>query len=301
VTGPDGLRATVPGCYFAPMRLEPGAGVERLRLAGRPGFRIRYAPPRPGRYSLTVTATDRSGTVRSAPVAIEAVGSTDPGFVRVSRRAPAYFEFDSGTPYVAIGENVCWSRPNAPIADYTAWLGGLGAAGGNWARLLLAFNEKGQEWTPAPTPRAGIGTYAGLGRYALDNAWRLDEGVRMAKRNGVRLMCCMGTYGEFTEGGYFGEGAWVSNPYNARNGGPCAKPADFWTDAEARRLYKQRLRYLVARYGHSPAVFAWEFWIDGPPTPAQEHWVAEMAAYLKEIDPNKRLVSTTYGSPAVWR
>ena len=62
------------------------------------------------------------------------------------------------------------------MADYAAWFAGLGKAGGNWARLWLAFNEKGLEWMPAPTPKGGTGSYQGLGRYALDNAWRLDDG-----------------------------------------------------------------------------------------------------------------------------
>ena len=80
-------------------------------------------------------------------------------------------------------------------------------------------------------------------------------------------MFCLGTYGEFTEGGYFNEGCWVSNPYNAKNGGPCAgRPTSGPTrgqDASTR----QRLRYLIARWGYSPNVFAWEFWNEVPEPP----------------------------------
>jgi endo-1,4-beta-mannosidase len=97
------------------------------------------------------------------------------------------------------------------------------------------------------------------------------------------------------------EGCWVSNPYNAKNGGPCARPADFWTNPEARRLYQKRLRYLIARWGYSPNLFAWEFWNEVPETPATAAWVAEMAAYLKRHDPNRHLVSTTYGDSATWK
>ena len=245
--------------------------------------------------------TDKSGTVRSAPLELTATAVQSPGFVRVSRQSPRYFAHDDGRPFFAIGENVCWSGNRTPVADYTAWLKELGAAGGNWARLWLAYNEKGLEWMPAPTPKAGTGTYLGLGRYSPGNAWRLDEVVRLARENGVYLMFCLGTYGEFTEGGYFNEGSWVSNPYNAKNGGPCARPADFWTNPEARKLYQKRLRYLIARWGYSPNVFAWEFWNEVPETPATAAWVAEMAAYLKRHDPNRHLVSTTYGNAATWK
>ena len=300
VTAPDGRTATVPGFYYAPLRVETKRQVERLRLVGAPGFRVRYTPTTAGKYQLVLQATDRSGTATSAPLELVATAGSSPGFVRVAKASPHYFAFDNGRPYFAIGENLCWSGHRTPLADYTAWLKGLGAAGGNWARLWLAYNEKGQEWMPTPTPKPGTGSYLGLGRYALDNAWRLDEVLRLARENGVYLMFCLGTYGEFTEGGYFHEGCWVSNPYNAQNGGPCAQPEDFWTNREARRMYRQRLRYLIARWGYAPNLFAWEFWNEVPVSPAVDAWVAEMAAYLKRYDPNQHLVSTTYGGPSTW-
>ncbi|MCC6728983.1 MAG: DUF5060 domain-containing protein [Chthonomonadales bacterium] len=301
ITRPDGRRVTVPGFFDVPMRLERHGGAERLLLAGEAGFRVRYAPTMPGKHLIVIRAKARAAVARSAPMWITATAPKAHGFVRRASRAPHAFAFDDGAPYVPVGLNLCWATGPRPVADYAAWLRALGKAGGNWARLWLAYNEKGMEWSAAPTPKPGTGTYAGLGRYALDNAWRLDEIVRLAGESGVRLMLCMGTYGEFTEGGYFDEGCWVSNPYNAANGGPCATPADFWTDARARKLYQRRLRYAVARWGWSPAIFAWEFWNEVPPTAGVEAWVAEMAGWLKRNDPNRHMVSTTYGSPAMWR
>ena len=300
VITPEGKVLSVPGFLYAPMRLETEASREQVKPADAPSFRVRYTPASVGSHRLILQVTDRSGTVRSKPVTVRATKGDSPGFVRVGRSSE-YFAFDSGKPYFAVGENLCWSTPGTPIADYTKWLQGLGGAGGNWARLWLAYNEKGLEWMPAPTPKPGVGAYLGLGRYALDNAWRLDEIVRLARANGIYLMFCLGTYGEFTEGGYFGEGCWVSNPYNARNSGPCVAAKDFWTNAQARKLYQQRLRYLVARWGYAPNMFAWEFWNEVPATPIADAWVAEMAAFLKEHDANRHLVSTTYGSARTWR
>jgi hypothetical protein len=300
VTAPGGQRLSVPGFYYVPLTLEVRLAAERLLVAGRPDFRVRYTPTTPGLYRVVLKATDRSGTAESAPLGFTAGPGKHPGFVRVAKGSPRYFACDDGRPFFAVGENVCWSWNNRPLSNYGDWFKGLGAAGGNWARLFLSNGEKGQEWLPAPTPKPGTGAYLGLGRYALDNAWRLDQIVRLARENGLRVMFCLGTAGEFYSGGYFNEGCWVSNPYNAANGGPCAKPEDFWTDPEARRLYQQRLRYLIARWGFSPDLFAWEFWNEVPPTPDQEAWLAEMAAYVKRHDPNRHLVSTTYGNPAVW-
>lgn len=301
VSGPSGFRRTVPGFYHVPAALRKEGAAERVVATGKPDFRVRFAPWIPGEYSIVLKVRNGGATVESAPMTFVAEASPNPGFVRVSERNPHYFARDDGSSFIAVGENVCWAGGPSPIARYREWFEGLGKAGGNWARLWLAYNEKGLEWSALPTERPGTGAYRGLGRYAMDNAWRLDEIVRIGRENGVFLMFCIGTYGEFTEGGFFNEGMWVSNPYNAANGGPCATPAEFWTNPTARKLYKQRLRYLIARYAHAVNLFAWEFWNEVPPTPDQEKWVAEMAAYIKQTDPYGHLVSTTYGSPAVWR
>ncbi|WP_165231838.1 DUF5060 domain-containing protein [Aquisphaera insulae] len=301
VSAPDGSKLVVPGFFFAPMRSESRSSRERIVRDGPPGFRVRYAPAMVGTHRIALVVKGRGGTVRSAPVELKAEKGASHGFIRVAKSNPHYFAFDDGTPYFAVGENVCWSWGRAPLAMYAAWFKALGGAGGNWARLWLSNNEKGLEWTPAPTPKAGSGSYEGLGRYELGNAWQLDEVTRLARENGVRLMFCLGTYGEFRDGGYFNEGMWVSNPYNAKNGGPCARPEDFWTNPEAKRLYKRRLRYLIARWAAEPTLFAWEFWNEIPESPAEVAWTAEMAAYLKQHDPYKHLVSNTYGTAPTWK
>ena len=45
-------------------------------------------------------------------------------------------------------------------------------------------------------------------------------------------------------------------------------------------------------------MFAWEFWNEYD---APAEWVREMAAFLKQHDPNRHLVSTTYGNDEVWK
>lgn len=295
---PDGRRVSVPGFFDVPCRMETN-GSERLRPAGPAGWRFRYTPTVAGKYRALVRIRDRSGQAECRPVDFEAVASRRPGFVRVAPQSPLYFQFDGGQPYFPVGENVCWAQTSKPVADYEAWFRGLAGGGGNWARLWLATNEKGLEWMPQPTPKGGRGNYLGLGRYSIDNSWRLDQVVRLAEEHGIRLMFCIGTFGEIkAEADYFGANQWVSNPYNAANGGPCATPKEFFTNATARKLYQRRLRYLIARWGYSPHVFAWEFWNEYK---APAEWVREMAVFLKRHDPNRHLVSTTYGDDDVWR
>lgn len=295
---PDGRSVSLPGFFDVPCRLETGTS-ERVRPSGPACWRFRYTPTAAGKYRAVVRVRDRSGQAECPPGSFEAVPSKQPGFVRVAPASPLYFQFDNGRAYFPVGENVCWAQTSKPVEDYTAWFHGLAAQGGNWARLWLATNEKGLEWSPPPTPKGGRGHYLGLGRYSIDNSWRLDQVVRLAEQTGIRLMFCIGTFGEIREEtDYFNANQWVSNPYNAANGGPCAKPKDFFTNPTARKLYQRRLRYLLARWGYSPHVFAWEFWNEYE---APAEWVREMTVFLKQHDPNRHLVSTTYGNDAVWK
>jgi hypothetical protein len=293
---PDGRRMRVPGFLYVPYERLDRNGKERLRKAGDPVWKVRFAPPLPGDYGCVVRAADRTGTVRTKPMRFEVQPSGAPGFVRRSTESPYYLRFDSGDPYFAVGENVCWAQDAQTLA-YDEWFSALGADGGNYARIWLVRWNMALEWIEND-PR-GRGTYYGLGRYSLDNAWRLDRVMDVAREHGIYVMLCLGYHGELMDReGYFGEQCWDQNPYNAANGGPCERPDEFWTSPEARELYKHRLRYYVARWGHSRNVLSFEFWNE---VVAPADWVAEMAAYLRSIDPQKHLITTTYGYDDVWR
>jgi hypothetical protein len=297
-SGPGGRQMHVNGFLDQEyVRTKDSSGNEVLTVEGTPIWRVRFTPDAVGTWKYTVTARDRSGTVRSKVAALTVMPSDDPGFVRVSSRNPAYFAYSNGTVYFPVGEDMCWG--NGPQTyNFETWLPKLRRAGGNWIRVWMGNWNCGIEWT-------GSG-FSGLGEYNLANAWRLDRLLDLADENGVKVQLCFGTYGEFTTGGYFNEGQWAKNPYNSANGGPCANPNDFWTDPAARKLYRQRLRYIAARYGARAGIMGWELFNEAnAPAP----WVDEMAQYLKgagtfagqTVDSYHHLVSTTYGSDAIWK
>ncbi len=282
ITMPDGRTVSLPGFFDVPCQMDSGDR-ERVRPAGPARWTFRFTPTVAGKYQAVVRVRDRSGQAACAPVSFEAGPSKHPGFVRVAQDSPLYFQFDEGPSFFPVGENVCWAGGPKPLEDYSAWFRSLASQGGNWARLWLATSEKGLEWMASPTPKGGSGHYLGLGRYSIDNSWRLDQIVRLAEQTGIRLMFCIGTFGEIKqEDDYFNANLWVSNPYNAANGGPCAEPKDFFTSPVARKLYQRRLRYILARWGYSPHVFAWEFWNEYR---APAEWVQEMAAVSQAARP----------------
>ncbi|HEX6972142.1 MAG TPA: hypothetical protein VF234_07970, partial [Limnochordia bacterium] len=127
-----------------------------------------------------------------------------------------------------------------------------------------------------------------------------------AKR-GIHIILVLQNHGQFSART---NPEWASNPYNRANGGPLARPADFFTDPRARALTKQRYRYIVARWGYRTNLLAWELFnevdlTDDYDSPAVAAWHAEMASYIKSIDPFDHPVTTSFSNPArdprVWR
>lgn len=306
-SSPQGKRVTVDGFLDQPFTRKLDNGAERIEAAGAPVWKVRFAPNVVGQWRYRVTAHDRSGTVSLLEARFQVVPSSNTGFVRRSARNPGVFAFANEQPFFAVGENMGWAGKRGTY-DYDDWLGALGKAGGNWIRVWMSSWNCGLEWAAENRGDWRSGTYHGVGVYSLDNAWKLDTILDTAERNGVYVMLCFGTYGEFKgTGGFFNEGQWKANPYNVDNGGPCARPEDFWTNLGARKLYQRRLRYILARYGYRTHIQAWEFWNEADPQPA---WIGEMARYLKgtgefaargAADPYHHLLTTSYGNDAIWK
>jgi hypothetical protein len=117
-------------------------------------------------------------------------------------------------------------------------------------------------------------------------------------------MLCLDTHQDF-------DGVrWQDNPYNVVNGGACSKPSEWFTSEIARKQYRKRLRYIVARWGHAKSLLCWEFGneFEGWPDSAEDiviSWHRKMAPVLKALDPYDHLVSTSWwthmGPESCWR
>jgi hypothetical protein len=191
-----------------------------------------------------------------------------------------------------LGENICWANDPGTYG-YDTWLSKLADAGGNYTRLWLDpdWNELGLEKL---TREPGDGN--GLGRYDAQASWRVDYILDLARTRNVRVMLALLSFNSVDAQGEYA--SWKNSVYNRANGGPCATPRDFFTNAEAKRLFKRRLRYLVARWGWSPSVLSWEFWNEvdlatGHDSAEAAAWHVEMAKYLRGIDPWRHLITTS--------
>lgn len=299
-TAPSGRKDTTEGFYMSGYTLNTNTG--NLTPSGTNTFKIRYAPAETGNYTYVVTVRNSAGTATSASQTFQGTASSRKGFVR--RNPSNYLSFDNGDQYVMIGQNLSWQQSNKYL-DFKNWTDKLAANQANFIRLWQCHWGLGIEWTGSP--------YNGLKSYSQVNSFYTDKLLEECEAKGIYVMLCINHHGMVST---TVNPDWGTSPYNVVNGGPCANTSEFFTHPTAKQLHKNRLRYIVARWGYSRNIMSWELFnevdwtddfskTDGVVKRAVRDWHIEMAAYLKSIDPYKHLVTTSYYNPAedidVWK
>ncbi len=250
-----------------------------------PEWRLRFTPNEAGKWTYQITAKNPQGAVSSGPLSFEVAKSSNDGFLRVDPKDRRYFSFDSGRFYYPIGQNTAWDQTE----NYKKMFAAMKANGQNWARLWMSHWSFGIEWKE-------MGNYKGLGNYNLANAERLDQILKLAEENGIYVQLVFEFHGALSSKV---NPEWPNNPYNKVQGGMLDKAQDFFTDLKARDVYKQRLAYVVARWGHSPAIMAWEFFNEinfaDDYNPENEfQWHKDMSQWLRKRDPYQHMITTSY-------
>jgi len=259
---------------------------EVLTPEGARVWKVRFAPAELGTYTYFVDVKTRQGRSPLERGFFAAAPSDDPGFMRVSKKDPRFFEFDNGKPYFGVGHNVCWARASERTYDYDLFFGRMHRAGENLSRIWFCswdMNLEGKK----------------LDEYQLDNAWRMDYVLGLASRYGIYVKLCLDNFYDYRD-----EEAIKLNPYFKANGGPIEEPGEFFTDPVAERHYKRRLRYVVSRWGHMPIILAWEQWNEANYMLYKKkeiaEWSGKTARHLRSIDPYGHLNTTTLGPDKVW-
>jgi hypothetical protein len=287
--------------------------------AGRSSWKARYTPDKPGEYSYFIRIKDQKGITESESRQLIVTSGRNKGFIRAY--TSNYLLFDDGSPFFANSFNLCIPPRDRPF-DYEYFFRKWKDNRMNYTRLWLAppWGEYAfaLEWTDPQFPSQQ--GKLGLKRYNQEVAARLDDFMQKAEEYGIYIMLCLGDERELETGIFRNEelppnrSFWHANPYNRENGGPAASPLEFFILDEAKHLYKNRLRYLIARWGYSTHLIMWEFWneIDHPKwcqdwTFVQKtvaNWHQEMGDYIRKQDPFHHLISTSFAhennQPLIW-
>jgi len=254
------------------------------------GWGCRFTPTATGSFSYLITVQDTanpSGVTSTGSFTV--VSSNSPGFVQLSTTNSRYFvRSHNGEAYFPLGEDMGWGRNSF---DYDVWLPKLAAAGGTWIRVWMSDFYQGFtiEWS-----NTGLGNYGAR----QISAWELDYVFSLCEQYGITIQLCLNHHGQFST---TTDSEWSSNPYNSANGGPLSSPDLVWTDPTAASYFERRYRYIVARWGYSTALHAWELWnemnwIDNFAKDVTQAttWHAHFYSVLQKYDPYRHLITTSF-------
>lgn len=218
------------------------------------------------------------------------------------------FRYDNGELFRGIGENICWESRDSDDSkffralheerrfNYDFMLTKLAANGGNFFRTWMIYWNLPVDWKTVKNNSRYHNTNS---PYNESGMKRMDYLVQLCDSLGIHMMLALESHA-----GYLGTG-WELSNYNTKNGGNANTPYEFFTLSEAKQQYKNKLRLMVARYGYSPSIGAWEFFneIDNAmyngnaenqiPASVITLWHDEMSSFLKGIDPFGHMVTTS--------
>lgn len=277
-----------------------GKTFERLGFFDGKEWRARLRTEKAGQavaYSVWVNGKRSAvfGEVKSAPVTVPA-----DGIVRVSKSDPTRFAGEDGAAVYPVGCNVAWQNGSEPTIGEQ--LATLAKSGVNWSRIWANhWDGKNPYWKVDAEPVKDGWMYPGV----LDK-W--DGIYAAAEKSGVRFQMVLFHHGPWSVDV---NSNWGENPWNVKNGGFLKEPREFFTNGKAVQLSKNWVRYAIARWGSSPAVFAWELFneVEWTQPPRQDKdwgpvvaWHNMMADYIRSLDANKHMVTTSSAmdEPALW-
>jgi len=287
VTTPSGQKLTLPAYYAE-------GGLYAVRA--RPDERGTYRFGAVSETTLGVHATELVVSLVSAAEVQNPARTRLPSILR-NPKDPRRFMRSDGVAFAPVGANLAWAPDDRPdrLNYYLGALPAFAHANLNWMRVWMAhWGGLNLDWLPAdmgPSPKPG--------RFDERVAETWDKLLEAAEDNGVYIQVVLQHHGQFNTAN---DSNWAQNPWNAANpGGFLRSPVDFFTDPDARVISLVKYRYIVARWGWSPAVFAWELFNEVNWTDAikQGHeadvarWHAEMATFIRSVDAYGHLVTTS--------
>jgi len=291
---PDGKTLVVPAFYYQEYQRNITANQEKLYKYDEPGWRVRFTPMIPGKYAYSIRVQTPAGMARSTTQEFNVIPDRGNGFVHTSSVYPHYFQFDNRKLFFPIGVNLGWSNSTGTY-DMDAYFQQFKDSGINLARVWMVQWHLALEGSDKISP-----DFSGIGKYNLENAYKLDKIIDSATQNNVYLILCLDSFSALKQKGT--PSHFENNAYNALRGGPCKTPTDFFTSETAKSYYQKRLRYILARWGYSPQVMAWELWnevdlTDGYNPANVKNWHQVMADYLEQNDPYHHLITTSFSHP----
>lgn len=256
-------------------------------------YRIRVSLSEVGNYSYSVFVEENGALVQQLDSTLEVKNNTNSnnrGILKVDEVSNRNFIDGDGQTFIPVGVNLAWWTNNTrKTYDYDVWFEKMEQNHINMARLWMATWGFSLHWN----------TQYNYFTDRLNTAARLDKVISLADEHNIYIQLTLVNHGQFSSKT---NPEWSNNPYNIKNGGIIESPEEFFYDAECKRTYKNELRYIIARYGYSDKIMAWELfnevdWTDSAETTNRlniYNWHKEMGEFVNSIDPYDHMITTSY-------
>lgn len=326
---PDNNSYQVSAFYYERYTFTNSGLVEHAQAAPqKPCWKIRFTPDQVGTWTFTIQGTDANGTTYmpnngTYSFSCNTVNNVD-GFIskannRFLRRDAVINGQRKFKSFFPIGPNIAWydcfyvnhipdySQPYG-IYDYKRYIDSL-SGNANYMRIWLNRYQYLSLYGPEYAQRQGDTIVYFDSTINQKDSAELDFIIEYAAQHGVSIMPCIFSFGDFrgsNEEEPNDPSVWSYNPFNYRLN--LQKPCDFFTDANAKFITKNLLRYIVSRWGYATNIMCWELWnevsnmfkmCDDGTGDLQDNvlsWHNEMASYIRSCDPYKHCVSTSMGT-----
>lgn len=271
ITTADGRVLTQPAFFTEDHAIIEQYGREIVRDQGTAHWSVRWTPMEPGSYTWQLIAS-HAGKDVSQNGQLDCVPSNRAGFVRVSQVDARFFETSDGNFFYPIGhvtrspDDDRWNplafdssvidavpapKPSSDtsqlrVGKYQRWFERMHEAGENSCVIWMSPWWLGLEWSPT---RPG---YSGLGKYNQRHAAQLDRILQLAEQYQIRVLLYTANHGRYST---VIDPQWFENPYlKTASGGLVDSPTAYFESSDCAELEKNRLRYILARWGYSTAL-----------------------------------------------
>jgi hypothetical protein len=239
-------------------------------------WKARFAPREAGKYTYYFRLVCKNQDAISNVSAFVSLPGTKQGFLHKNNYYT--FKFDNGDLFRGIGENVAWESRyfEDPKYTYDLLLPPLAKNGANFFRTWMCPWNLPLDYKHTSNPKRYSNTTEYFNPSGIK---RMDELLHMLDSLHMYVMLTL--------------------DMNS------AKSVQWFSSTASMDKYKNKLRYMVARWGYSTNIAAWEFFneIDNGvfnkadsiliPHYYVTNWHDEMSRYLKDIDPYGHLVTTS--------
>ena len=274
--GPDGTQMTVPGFWD-----------------GQGAWKMRFTPSQAGQWEYNLTVHDARGTSPEAQSRFSVSESDLNGWLQVGRDvnpeySARYLVHHDGTPFYGYG----YCEALNILIDRFSTENGVG--------LFSNMVEAGENfvvWWPLYSMSPINSSY---NNYSASNMNTIDAIVRDAEKKGIFLIFTIWDHPQLRGDNHpWGTGNWGNNN-GFRNLGDLPS---FFIDDEAWAWQENFYRYIIARWGYSPAIGMWQTVseINGTESFDQtDAWHEKVNNYFVENDPYRHPTTASMSGDVDW-